>query len=78
MAEYKDRAIELGNDVAKLRQLRQSVEDARQSMKLFDTPLYVRHLEIALRDAWQQFSRGETPKSIDVTELVQQQQKQEL
>eukprot|EP01127_Copromyxa_protea_P018796 TRINITY_DN5990_c0_g1_i2.p1 TRINITY_DN5990_c0_g1~~TRINITY_DN5990_c0_g1_i2.p1 ORF type:complete len:796 (-),score=133.02 TRINITY_DN5990_c0_g1_i2:68-2191(-) len=67
--EYKAKAISLGNDISKLRDLQERVRETRNTMPLFDTPQFTRDLELALRETWRKYSEGEKPEIFSVKSL---------
>ena len=56
--EYVTKAIELGNDRAKLASYRKRLADALPTCTLFDTPNLVRHLEGLYEQAWRDLESG--------------------
>lgn len=61
LAEYVERAIALGNDPARLREMRQRLAARRDSCVLFDTPLLVSSLEKLYERAWVDYAQGKLP-----------------
>ncbi len=68
--EYEEKAIELGNNVIQLQNLRRKVENNRMEMKLFDTKKYVTNIEVALREVWRKFSLSLDIEAIEVDKLI--------
>jgi predicted O-linked N-acetylglucosamine transferase (SPINDLY family) len=66
--EYIARAIELGNDPAKLSALRQKLAANRAGCVLFDTNQLVRSLEQLYAQAWRDYAQGQLPEP-DLTNL---------
>ncbi|QLE54208.1 TIGR03032 family protein [Nostoc sp. TCL26-01] len=63
---YAQLAINLANSPANLHQLKQKLAQNRLTYPLFDTPLYVRHLEQAYRAMWDIYSSGQAPQAIEI------------
>jgi predicted O-linked N-acetylglucosamine transferase (SPINDLY family) len=59
--EYVERAVELGNDRARLGEIKARLVAGRDTCLLFDTPKLVRHLEDAYRQMWGDLIRGAVP-----------------
>jgi len=60
---YVARAVELGQDRAKLTAIKNKLAAGRDSCVLFDTPRLVRNLEDLYRQMWAAFESGELPVS---------------
>jgi predicted O-linked N-acetylglucosamine transferase (SPINDLY family) len=60
--EYVERAVELGNDPAKVQVYKNKIQATKLTSKLFDTPFLVRHLEELYRQMWSEYSSGKLPK----------------
>ena len=58
---YVARAVELGQDRAKLAELKQKLAAGRDTCVLFDTPRLVANLEDIYRQMWAEFECGELP-----------------
>lgn len=63
MAEYEERAVELGNDLRKLRALQRRLREARTTCALFDTQRWVRNFDRALMSMWDVYAAGQAPRS---------------
>ena len=59
--QYVERAVEFGNDPAKLAPIKAKLIAGRDTCLLFDTPKLVRHLEDLYRQMWADQIRGATP-----------------
>lgn len=70
--EYEEQAVHLAQHADELRSLRTTLTQNRGSCPLFDTPRFVRHLELALLEMWRIHQAGEPPQPIDVSALLQQ------
>ncbi len=66
--DYVARAIALGNDPARLRELRLKLANARENCVLFDTNLLVSSLEQLYAQAWRDYASGNLPVP-DLTNL---------
>lgn len=66
---YKQTAIDLARDAARLSGLREKLAANRLTTALFDTELSTRHLESAYRHIWQRWQDGQTPESFDVPRI---------
>ena len=64
--EYEQLAIRLATHPVEMRALKQKLADNRLSSKLFDTPLYVRHLESAYTAMYERYQAGLEPEHIYV------------
>jgi protein O-GlcNAc transferase len=49
--------------------LRSKLTATRDICRLFDTPRFARHLEVAYRQMWARWQRGEPAKSFDVVSI---------
>ncbi len=58
---YVTRAVDLGQDRAKLAEIKQKLAAGRDTSVLFDTAKLVGHLEEIYRQMWADFKRGELP-----------------
>jgi protein O-GlcNAc transferase len=63
---YAALALELARDGARLDQLRMRLADNRTTNPLFDTRRLCRHLEAAYVVMWEQWQRGDSPRSFSV------------
>jgi predicted O-linked N-acetylglucosamine transferase (SPINDLY family) len=66
--EYVERGITIGNDRAKIQELKDRLVAARDTCVLFDPALLVRHLEGLYRQMWKEFMQGQLPRP-DLTNL---------
>jgi predicted O-linked N-acetylglucosamine transferase (SPINDLY family) len=66
--DYVSRAIALGNDPARLRELRLKLAEKRENCVLFDTGLLVSSLEQLYAEAWRDYEGGKLPVP-DLTNL---------
>lgn len=64
--EFEDRAVFFANNATALAMVRDRLARSRLSAPLFDTPLFVRHLESAYREIWRRHLSDEGPESFDV------------
>ena len=63
---YEAKAVQLANDPALLRDLRERLQQGRTHAPLFDADRYRRHLEAAYRHMWQRHLRGEAVEAFVV------------
>ena len=63
---YRDLAVKLARDPARLAALRTRLSDLRKSAPLFDTPRYVRALERGYDAMWARRQAGQEPAPISV------------
>jgi protein O-GlcNAc transferase len=68
LEEYERRAVELARQPEKLRQLGEKLAAQRPTAPLFDTPRFVRNLERAYLNMWDNYAAGRSPQAMDVTE----------
>ena len=66
LAEYEARALQLAQDPALLRALRDKLRDNRLSQPLFNTAGFARDIEAAYTTMWEITKRGEPPQSFAV------------
>lgn len=66
---YEREAIRLGTDRERLAALRSKLTATRDTCRLFDTPRFARHLEVAYRQMWARWQRGEPARSFDVVSI---------
>jgi predicted O-linked N-acetylglucosamine transferase (SPINDLY family) len=66
MAHYKERALELAVQHEELAGLRARLASNRNTSPLFDTRRFCRNLELAYRQMWLQYERGEAPSTFKV------------
>jgi predicted O-linked N-acetylglucosamine transferase (SPINDLY family) len=64
--EYEAAAIELANDPARLREIRQRLADNRLAAPLFDAGLFATHIEAAYTAMYGRYRDGLAPESIRV------------
>jgi protein O-GlcNAc transferase len=64
--DYRCLAIELANRPERLKSWREELADRRLQAPLFNTGLFVRHLEKAYRTMWQRHLDGMPPAAITV------------
>ena len=63
---YRETAIELGRDAAKLADIRHRLERQADTGPLFDKPIFVRGLERALAQVVARSRAGEPPANVDL------------
>lgn len=66
LADYEALALRLARDGDGLRHVRQRLAANRTTFPLFDTALFVRHLEAAYETMWRRFEAGQAPESFAV------------
>lgn len=64
-ADYKKLCLELAGDLEKFRAIKNKLVENRLTRPLFDTRLFVRHLENAYRIMWNLHLNNEPPRTID-------------
>jgi pentatricopeptide repeat protein len=67
LEEYEVLALRLAQNPAALSALRERLENNRLTKPLFDTPLFVRHLEAAYLEMQNIFQQGQKPKKIEIS-----------
>lgn len=67
LAEYRNLAVDLARDAARLRSLKQRVDENKNSSTLFDGGRFVKGLERAYQEIWAIHKAGETPRPVDLT-----------
>jgi predicted O-linked N-acetylglucosamine transferase (SPINDLY family) len=65
---YREQAVALAHDPAKLDSLRRRLREVRGETPVFDTEVFTRHLEEAYRSMWQRARMGLGPDAISVPE----------
>ena len=68
LEEYESLALRLSQNSGELAALRTKLAQNRKTEPLFDTPRFVRNLEIAFHQIWDRFLAGEMPRMIEVIE----------
>jgi len=66
LAEYESTAIALGNNPARLAELRAALTKTNLTCHLFDTPAVVKQLESAYLTMWDIYAAGKPPAAFDV------------
>jgi len=66
LAEYEARAVEIGSNPEKARELRRKLSERRREAPLFDTALFVRHIERAYVTMYEWHHRGLVPDHFSV------------
>lgn len=66
--DYEWIAIQMAQDPEGLRRLRERLAAATPHAPLFDTPRFVRNLESAYREMWDNHAAGRLPRPIRVVE----------
>jgi predicted O-linked N-acetylglucosamine transferase (SPINDLY family) len=69
MNAYRDLAIALARDAARLAALRIDIENRRATAPLFDTALFARNLERAYGEMWRRHAAGEPVRRLVVADL---------
>ena len=63
-AEYEAKAIELGNNPAKLKAIKDKLERNRLTTALFDTPRFTKHIEAAFTQMYERYQADLPPDHI--------------
>ena len=66
--EYEVHAVRLALNALELREIRQRIAKNRMVKPLFDTPRFVKNLEMAYKEMWNIFLEEDAPRQIDVLE----------
>lgn len=66
--EYRRLVLRLSQDPEELQAARRKLSRHRLVKPLFDTPRFVRNLEIGFREMWDNYQAGEAPRLIEVNE----------
>lgn len=66
LAEYETLAVALANDPPRLAALRTRLATRKPSAPLFDTPHFVRAIELAYREMWKRHTSGLPPQTLDL------------
>jgi protein O-GlcNAc transferase len=69
---YENLGVRLAGETDELNAIRQRLVRNRLSVPLFDTALFVRHLEIAFEKMWAVYRSGDTPRPIRAGEILGQ------
>lgn len=69
--EYEEVAFLLATNKSKLREIKQIIEQKRDTVTLFDTELFVRNFEIALEHTWELYLNQSPPQTFHVKDLPQ-------
>jgi len=64
--EYEELAVSLAQDMNRLWDLRNQLQERRDTMPLFDTQRWVRNFEQGLSQVWDVHERGEVPRSLSI------------
>ncbi len=70
LAEYEARALELATNRNALAAIRQHLARNRESLPLFDTDRFRRHIEAAYATMWERHLRGQSPESFAVAPIA--------
>jgi len=68
--EYERMALELAHDPARSASLRARLMRDRETLPLFDTPTFCRHIEAAYRHMWSLHRQGRAPETFAVERLT--------
>ena len=68
LESYEALAVRLAKNTVDIQEIRQRVAENRIVQPLFDTPRFVRNLEIAYKEMWKIFLTGEAPRQIEILE----------
>jgi predicted O-linked N-acetylglucosamine transferase (SPINDLY family) len=66
LPQYEELARRLASDPSRLQSIRRSLTENRSSHPLFDTDRFRRGLEAAYVTMWENWQRGDGPRSISV------------
>jgi predicted O-linked N-acetylglucosamine transferase (SPINDLY family) len=66
MTDYEAFAIELATVPQRLAQIKEKLAQNRQTTPLFDTPLFVNHLEMAYTAMYERYQNDLPPACIDI------------
>lgn len=72
LVAYEQLALDLANNPIKLAQLKQKIINNRDTSPLFDTPLFVKHLEMAYTQIFNCHQQGTENNHVDVSRLCNQ------
>jgi len=70
LQKYEALALELADDPARLRAIRERLARNRTMHPLFDTGRFVRHIESAYTTMWRRYQNGEAPKAFAVSPIM--------
>ncbi len=70
LEEYARLALSLAHDRERLRAIRARLLQERETLPLFDTPVFCRHLESAYQRMWAMQQSGEAPRDITVERVT--------
>ena len=65
-AEYEAKAIELGNNPAKIKAIKEKLERNRLTTALFDTPRFTKHIEAAFTQMYERYQADLPPDHIHI------------
>jgi predicted O-linked N-acetylglucosamine transferase (SPINDLY family) len=68
-ADYEAKAIELGNNPAKLKAIKDKLERNRLTTALFDTPRFTKHIEAAYKQIFERYQADLPPDHIYIEDL---------
>ncbi len=68
LAGYEAMALRLAGDPGELRALRDKLAANLKSAPLFDTPRWVRNVERAYRQIWDDYAAGNAPRQVDIAD----------
>lgn len=67
--EYENTALSLAKSATRLGELREKVQRNRLDCPLFNTPRWVRYLEMAFETMWVNYAAGNPPRPIDISSM---------
>jgi predicted O-linked N-acetylglucosamine transferase (SPINDLY family) len=66
LADYESLALALARNPQRLQSLREKLQRQRDTMPLFDSGRFCRHLESAYESMWQRWRSGESPQTFSI------------
>ena len=66
LKEYEDKAVELANDLSKLKNIKYKIQTVKDTTPLFNTKLFTNNLEKAYFEIHKKFIEHKKPESIEI------------
>jgi predicted O-linked N-acetylglucosamine transferase (SPINDLY family) len=68
--EYVKKAVEIANSKERIKELKEKLKENKKTKPLFNTELFVKHLESAYEKVWDIYQKGEKPRDIKIESKV--------
>ena len=64
--EYEDKAVELANDLSKLKNIKKKLDTNKDKTAIFDTKLLTNHIEQAYLEIYKKYNESKKPENIEI------------